>query len=67
MLNPPIDNNVLREQCPDTYEWTQSYLQTHKAVQDAKQILLNNRVQNFQAADVVALAKIILDLEREYK
>lgn len=44
-------------------EKTPSYAKANLAVQSAKQILLGNRVQNFQAADVVALAKLIIDLQ----
>lgn len=42
---------------------TPEYVKANLAVQAAKQILLGNRVQNFQAADVVALAKILIDLQ----
>lgn len=33
---------------------------TNKAIETAKRILLQNRVQNFTSSDVVALARLIL-------
>lgn len=54
-----MNNNEYNPVQTDTPE----YIKANLAVQSAKQILLGNRVQNFQAADVVALAKILIDLQ----
>lgn len=42
---------------------TPEYVKLNLAIQSAKQILLFNKVREFQAADVVALAKILIDLQ----
>lgn len=40
-------------------------IDTNDSVEFAKKILLSNKVQNFTAADVVALARVIVDREDE--
>ena len=41
----------------------QSAIDVHDTMTLAKQILLSNRVQNFTAAEVVALTRMLLDRE----
>ncbi len=40
-------------------------IDTNGSVEFAKKILLSNKVQNFTAADVVALTRVIVDREAE--
>lgn len=40
-------------------------IDTNDSVEFAKKILLSNKVQNFTAADVVALTRVIVDREAE--
>lgn len=41
-----------------------AYLDVNESVEIAKKILLNNKVQNFTAADVVALTDIIIQRQQ---
>lgn len=60
------DVDLFIDQTPDDPFWIDAIIEASYAVGSAKKILLNHRVQQFSAGDVVKLAEILISSKNRF-